>query len=132
LTIIPEPLMSSSTMMRTIWLAGVILPALFMGGCNSTATPVSSAPPSSSYTGLAAGVAPAGFRLPAGTGCAGDIARWQAIQDNDLNSGHVNQKVYDQIQGDIRQASSACAAGRDAEAQGIVRSSRSRHGYPAG
>lgn len=124
--------MSSSKMTRTIRLAGVILPALFLAGCNGTATPVSSAPASSSYTGLAPGVSPSGFRLPTGTGCSGDIARWQAIQDNDLNSGHVNQKVYDQIQGDIKQASTACAAGRDAEAQGIVRSSRSRHGYPAG
>ena len=70
--------------------------------------------------------------LPSGTGCSASIARWQAIQDNDLNSGHVGQSVYNQIQKDIEQASAACQAGKDAEAEAIVRASRARHGYPAG
>ena len=70
--------------------------------------PVVAAAPEPS--GRTSGVTPSSFRLPEGAGCTADIARWQAIQDNDLNSGHVNPKVYEQIQGDIKQASSACAA----------------------
>jgi hypothetical protein len=121
--------MSRHDLMRS---AAFGLGLLALAGCNTATAPVSSTPPSSSYAGLAPGVSPAGFRLPEGKGCTAHIARWKALQDNDLNSGHVGQKVYDQIQADIRQASSACAAGRDAEAQAIVRGSRSRHGYPAG
>ncbi|MCP8937220.1 hypothetical protein NK718_01705 [Alsobacter sp. SYSU M60028] len=113
--------------------AAALLPLLAtLAACN-TAAPQASAPqPASSYAGLAPGVSPAGFHLPSGSGCAADVARWKALQDNDLNSGHVNQKVYDQIQGEIAQASSACAAGRSAEASAMVRASRARHGYPQG
>lgn len=119
-----------------------ILPALFAlalplaaAGCNSAGTPApasSAAPPSSAYAGLPAGVSPPGFRLPSGSGCAVAVARWQAIQDNDLNSGHVSQSVYDQIGKEIAQANAACEAGKDAEAVAMIRASRTRHGYPAG
>ena len=29
------------------------------------------------------------FTLPEGSGCQGEVARWAAIQDNDLKTGHV-------------------------------------------
>ena len=73
---------------------------------------------------------PKGFRLPEGAGCAGDIARWRAIQDNDYASGNVGLKIYTQIQGEIAHAESVCAAGRDGEARALVEGSRRRHGYP--
>jgi hypothetical protein len=73
---------------------------------------------------------PHNFRMPEGSGCAGEIARWRAIQDNDYASGNVGLKVYNQIQGEIARAESACAAGRDAEARALVEGSRRRHGYP--
>jgi hypothetical protein len=105
-----------------------------LAACNATGTggAASSAPPASSYAGLPPGVSPEGFKLPEGSGCSAEIARWKAIQDNDLNTGHVSQKVYDRIQGDIARASEACQAGRDAEAISIVKQSRARNGYPAG
>lgn len=114
----------------------VALPGL-VAGCNSTGAsapqPVAStAPPSSAYAGLPAGVSPPGFTLPSGSGCSVAVARWQAIQDNDLNSGHVSQTVYDQIGKEIAQAGAACQAGRGAEAESLIRTSRTRHGYPAG
>jgi hypothetical protein len=110
---------------------------LLLAACNSTgggapAPAASTAPPAGAYAGLPAGVSPPGFKLPTGTGCAASIARWQAIQDNDLNSGHVGQSVYNQIQKEIDQASAACQAGKEAEAESLVRASRARHGYPAG
>ena len=73
---------------------------------------------------------PKTFQLPGGSGCAGDVARWQAVQANDYASGNVNLKVYTQIQAEIAHAAEACQAGRDAEARRLVASSKSRHGYP--
>jgi hypothetical protein len=98
-----------------------------LAGCNSSAPPpVASAPQQP-----VSGVTPTSFRLPGGAGCSGDVANWQAIQDNDLQTGHVTQSVYDQIKGEIAQAAAACSAGRDAEARAMVRASKMRHGYPA-
>lgn len=96
------------------------------------AAPQAAAPAAPSYAGTAPGVTPAGFRLPEGSGCQGDIARWAAIQDNDLKTGHVSQSVYDNIQKDIAAARAACSAGNSAQASAMIRASRSRNGYPAG
>lgn len=73
---------------------------------------------------------PNGFRLPDGSGCSADIARWQAIQDNDYHGGNIGLPVYHQIQREIAVASSACAAGHDAQASAMIRASRAKHGYP--
>lgn len=73
---------------------------------------------------------PKDFRLPEGAGCAGDVARWQAVQANDYASGNVNLKVYGQIQNEIARASEACAAGRERDASRLISVSKSRHGYP--
>ena len=104
-------------------LASLLL-SLALAGCNASA-PVASAvqPASTSFT-------PPDFKLPEGRGCSGDVARWQAIQQNDLNMGHVNQKVYDEISREIAAAASACQAGRDGEACAMVSASKRRHGYP--
>lgn len=100
---------------------------LALAACNQTA-PVPDAPAPRPGT-LA--VTPESFQMPQGSGCSGDIARWKAIQDNDLAMGHVSQTVYNQIAGEIGKAQSACAAGRDAEASGLIAASRKRHGYPS-
>lgn len=100
------------------------LAALALAGCNAT----TQAPP----TAAAVAAVPPIATLPQGEGCAGAVARWKAIQSNDLAMGHVTRPVYDRIQGEIAEAETACAAGRDAEARGLVAASRKRHGYPAG
>lgn len=107
--------------------------ALLLAGCNANAPqPSASFAPSVSSDRLAAsGVSAPGFKLPDGTGCSGAVARWRALQDNDLHTGHVTQAVYDRIKGEIDAAEAACAAGHDAQAQSMVRASRLRHGYPA-
>lgn len=102
------------------------LAALALAGCNATTPPPP--PPASG----AVAVTPPISTLPQGEGCAGAVARWKAIQSNDLAMGHVTRPVYDRIQGEIAEAETACAAGRDAEARGLVAASRQRHGYPAG
>ena len=104
-----------------------LLLALTLAGCNASApvAPVASAPQPASTN-----LTPPDFKLPEGRGCAGDVARWQAIQQNDLNMGHVSQSVYNEIQREIAAAASACQAGRDAEASAMVTASKRRHGYP--
>jgi hypothetical protein len=119
-------------MARRLAFAVLALP-FALAACNTSApSPQASAPPPGAYANLPAGVSPPGFRLPEGAGCTASIARWKAIQDNDLATGHVGQSVYDRIRKDIDQASAACQAGRDAEAQAMVRASRVRNGYPDG
>lgn len=102
---------------------------LCLSACNTTApAPVAAPAPSS---GIPYVTAP-GFKLPEGAGCAGEVARYQAIMDNDLETGHVNKVVHTVISGEISAARSACAGGKEGEARGLVAASKKRHGYPAG
>ena len=78
----------------------------------------------------AAKLTPSNFVMPAGSGCAGEIARYRAVQDNDLAMGHVAKSVYNQIKGEIADAEQVCAAGKDGEARAMITASRKRHGYP--
>ena len=109
--------------------------SMALAACNTTqpqaTTPAApQAAAADPYRSTPAGVTPQGFTLPEGSGCQGEIARWAAIQDNDLKTGHVTKSVYDTIQGEIAQARSACAAGNSGQASALVRASRARHGYP--
>ena len=96
-----------------------------LAACNAPA-PRASAPPAPGSVA----VTPAGFQLPEGMDCLAKIARYRAVQDNDLSMGHVVQSVYNQIKRDTDAASKVCAAGRDAEAKSMVAASQRRHGYP--
>ncbi len=103
---------------RFLWLAGVA--ALPLAACNQTA----SLPAVGS-----ASITPTSFRMPEGSGCKGEIARYRAVMSNDLSMGHVNQSVYNRVDREIGQAEGACAAGRDAEAVHMVSATKSRYGY---
>jgi hypothetical protein len=108
--------------MKPALLAAIV--ALCVGGCNSAGPAPAAAPPGS----LA--VAPSNFQMPQGGGCPGDIARYRAVQDDDLAMGQIAQSVYDQVHREIAEAAQACSAGRDAEARAMILASRKRHGYP--
>ena len=99
-----------------------LLAATALSACTQTGVPEPTAAPAS-------GVTPSAFALPAGAGCSGDIARYRAVMDNDLATGHVNRSVYDRVAGELGRASAACTAGRDAEAVRMVAATRARHGY---
>ena len=71
-------------------------------------------------------------RCPRAAAAAGDIARYRAVQDDDLAMGQIAQSVYNQIHSEIETAARACAAGRDREASAMILASRKRHGYPTG
>lgn len=70
------------------------------------------------------------FRLPEGTGCVADIARFRAVADNDLATGHVNRDVHARIAADLRGPEAACAAGRTGEARAGLSAVKRRYGYP--
>jgi hypothetical protein len=103
-----------------------VIVALALASCNSARAPQGSAPEPPG------GRSPAveAFKLPEGAGCTGAISRYRAVLDNDLSMGHVNKKVYDQIQQEVEEASSACAAGQDGRASSLIHASKARHGYP--
>lgn len=105
---------------RGFWLAGLV--ALPLAACNQTASGPAPVPASTNVT-------PSGFRMPEGSGCQGEIARYRAVMSNDLAMGHVNRSVYNGVEREIGQAEAACAAGRDAEAQRMIRATKARHGY---
>jgi hypothetical protein len=67
--------------------------------------------------------------MPDGAGCSGEIARYRAVVENDVETGHVGKPVHDRIVADLNRASSACAAGQDSEAVRMVNATKSRFGY---
>ena len=100
--------------------------ALALAACNSSAPePQAAAPEPASIA-----VTPSNFQMPTAEGCAGDIARYRAIQDNDLAMGHVAQSVYNQIKKEIAVAEEQCSQGHEAQARATIVASRQRHGYP--
>lgn len=107
----------------------LLLPFLLLGACQSTNNaPASQAAQRQEPRGVTP--TPSNFRLPEGAGCTGDIARFRAIQANDLETGHVTKSVYDQIEAEMKRAEAMCAAGQSGAASALVRATRSRFGYP--
>ena len=107
--------------MRALLLAA----CLALAACNAP-TPQAMSPPAPGSVAMT----PPGFQLPEGSDCSAKIARYRAVQDNDLSMGHVVQSVYNQIKRETDAASKVCAAGRDAEAKAMIAASERRHGYP--
>jgi hypothetical protein len=70
-----------------------------------------------------------GFQMADGAGCAGEIARYRAIQQNDYASGNVAKSVFNQIQREVAAAERVCAAGEEARATAMIHASEARHGY---
>ena len=98
-----------------------LLAAAALGACQQTA----SAPPP-----VAAAAPPARPALPQGPGCGPAIARTQAVVDSDVATGNLNKPVGDRFSADLARASSACSAGRDGEALGLLAAAKTRFGYP--
>ena len=106
-------------------LAPLAFAGFALAACNAPA-PQASAPPAPGSVA----VTPPGFQLPQGDDCSAKIARYRAVQDNDLSMGHVVPSVYNQIKRDLAAAENVCAAGHDAEAKAMIAASERRHGYP--
>lgn len=108
--------------------AGLLFLAAFvaagLAGCNAARQPqiVGPAGPPPARMGEAP--------PPDAPGCAGAVARYRSVIDNDLAMGHVNRSVHAQISNEIGEAASACSSGADGRALSLLRASKSRHGYP--
>jgi hypothetical protein len=110
--------------------ARAALPAVLLfvalGACQTA-----SAPPAPPPSLAPPGVTPSSFHMPGGTGCAGDVARFQAIMDNDLAAGHTTPAVHGRVTGEIKAAGAACAAGQDAQARHMIAATKAKFGYPS-
>ena len=63
-------------------------------------------------------------------GCTRPIAEYEALVDRDVTTGYLSQVVYDRINEELASgARAACAAGRDAEARGLLARVKTSHGY---
>lgn len=98
----------------------VLLAAAGLGACQQKAA----APPP------VVAAAPAPLVLPQGSGCGPAIARTQAVVDSDVATGNLNKPVGDRFSADLGHAASACAAGREGEALGLLAAAKKRYGYP--
>ncbi|MGO9388895.1 hypothetical protein [Rhodoblastus sp.] len=117
--------------MRRIFPAEALALTLLVAGCNANrAPPVVELAPLT--TPAYVRVTPAESHLPQSGGCAGDIAQFRAVQDNDLATGHIEKGVYGQIQGELAEADQACGQGDTLRAKGLLRATKTRHGYPEG
>src|SRR3954449_831699 len=96
------------------------LSASVLAGCNQTSSPA--AMPVAS---AGASVAP----LPAGAGCTAQIGRFRQVIENENRVGQVNPSVYRQVDAEVSRAEAACAAGRGAEAERMLATTKARHGY---
>ncbi len=73
---------------------------------------------------------PSTFHLPTGTGCNGEVERFQAVMDNDLASGHTTKGVHERVSSEISRARSTCAAGNEGGAIAQIRATKAKFGYP--
>jgi hypothetical protein len=102
--------------------------AVALCGCNTASQ--APAPQAVAQVSMPQYVTRADFRLPEGSGCSSDIARFRAIMDNDLQTGNVNREVHGRVMADLRGPEAACAGGREAEARAALRTVKARYGYP--
>lgn len=98
--------------------------ALALAACQSSGTP-----PAPSPSNAPAGVTPSTFRLPTGGGCSGEVERFQAVMDNDLNTGHTTKGVHTQVSAEIATARSTCSGGNEAGAIGQINATKGKFGY---
>ena len=115
--------------LRLALLALPLAAPLFLAACQSTAAPPPApAPQAQEPRGVS--ITPSNFKLPEGTGCSGDVARFRAIQANDLATGHTTKPVYEQIEAEMKKADALCQSGNASGASAHVRATKSRFGYP--
>ncbi len=86
-------------------------------------------PPAPSPANAPSGVTPNTFRLPTYGGCAGEVSRFQAVIDNDLQTGHTTAGVHAQVSASLAQARTTCQAGQEGAAIAQVNATKSRFGY---
>lgn len=112
--------------LRGIAPSSLLLAAVALGGCNQTmpSTPVAIAVPQGPSR-------PAWPSLPENAACAKELTHYQTVLDADVSTGNLNRSVYNEIETDLARAASACANGKDGEANAIIHATKIKHGYRA-
>jgi hypothetical protein len=109
----------------------LMMGVFLLGGCVSSSPETGAVVPSvATVTGYPPGVTPSRFRLPDGEGCSGEAARFRAVMGNDLATGHVTQGVHDKVVAEIAEAQTTCTAGNASAASAMIRTTKTRYGYP--
>ena len=103
----------------------LVFASLGLVGCNESSGG-GLGPTTAATSALASGAS-----LPLGAPCSGEISRYDSFVQDDLRTGNVEQKVYEQIQRELGRAATACSAGKGGEAHAIVAASKEKHGYRA-
>lgn len=112
-------------MQRILLSIAIVGASVALAGCNQTSgspAPVAAAPGAGQ---------PNWPPLPENAACTESLNAYQKVLTADLTTGNVNQSVYDKIEADLARAADACAAGKNGEAAGIIRSTKLKHGYRA-
>lgn len=102
--------------------APALLLAAALAACNQTST-------TSGSNAIAGGTA-GPVAAPQGE-CAVEIERFATVLRDDAASGNLAGGVYQRASADLRQADTACRAGRAVQARSIVAITRRNYGYPA-
>lgn len=107
--------------------AGLLATALCLAlaACQSAGPP-----PAPSPEQAPTGVTPNTFRMPTGSGCGGEIERFQAVIDNDVQTGHTTRNVHVRVSAEIEKARATCSGGNEAGALSQLRATKSKFGYP--
>ncbi len=104
--------------------------ALFALSLSLAACQSAGPPPAPSPGNAPTGVTPNTFSMPSGSGCSGEVARFQAVMDNDLDTGHTTKGVHSTVSNEIASARAACTGGNEAGALAQIRATKTRFGYP--
>ena len=62
-------------------------------------------------------------------GCLGEVERFQAVMDNDLNTGHTTKGVHANVSAEIASARTTCAGGNEAGALAQINATKGKFGY---
>lgn len=96
-----------------------------LAACQSAGGP----PPAPAPSNAPAGVTPSTFSMPTGGGCSGEVERFQAVMDNDLNTGHTTKGVHAKVSGEIAGARQTCSGGNEAGAVAQLNATKGKFGY---
>jgi hypothetical protein len=97
-----------------------------LGGCSTVGQQTPTEPQVPDGVGKVAQHAP----LSGPPGCTRAITEYEKIVDRDVNTGYLEQKVYNQIVSEIDAGPRpACVSGRDADALNQLKRVKSSHGY---
>lgn len=108
-------------------LPALALCAALLSACQ---TPTASAPPAPPPEQAYPGVTPSTFHMPTSGGCSGEIARFQAVLDNDVAIGHTTKGVHDRATADLDHARATCSGGNEGAALGQLHAVKTKFGYP--